>query len=371
MPRIPTSLILRAYRRDPLLPVLLKECRSLDSAQNELRWLREKAINDFAADSIKRQQQSPRGTEWRRQLKSMCFQRARGKPLQYILGDQPFGDLEILCRKGVLIPRVETELYTFHAVDLILNDMGCKYSTRAGPLRILDLCTGSGCISLLLHALLAPHVKDLTIMGIDVSTRAIKLAQKNLEHNLKRGLLSGRARNEVLFRRADVLGLQDIRGPKLEDVLSDLSSGQINESGSSILSPSLCWDVLISNPPYISPSDLKNGTTARSVRVYEPTLALVPPLPALSDSSELNVGDIERQDTFYPRLLSLAFKLGTRLAILECGDLAQAQRVVCMAQTLASQLLHSSDFTINIWQPYPQDDNDLSGARAVILRRCI
>jgi len=35
----------------------------------------------------------------------MCLWRSRGFPLQYILGDQPFGDLEILCRRGVLIPR--------------------------------------------------------------------------------------------------------------------------------------------------------------------------------------------------------------------------------------------------------------------------
>ncbi|KKA16321.1 RNA methyltransferase [Rasamsonia emersonii CBS 393.64] len=244
------------------------------------------------------------------------------------------------------------------------------FDPTARPLHILDLCTGSGCISLLLHALLAPHVKDLTIVGIDLSSRAIRLAQKNLEHNLRRGLLSSRARSEVLFRQADILGLQEIHCPKLEDVLSDqLLLGHLNGSGSSIPSSSLCWDVLISNPPYISPSSFKNGTTARSVRVYEPTLALVPPLSALSNLSRLNVGNIRQEDAFYPQLLSLTFRLGTRLAIFECGSLAQAQRVVCMAQTLARQVEHCRDFAIDIWQPCIQDDNDLSGARAVILRR--
>lgn len=248
--------------------------------------------------------------------------------------------------------------------------MGYKYSAQARPLRILDLCTGSGCISLLLHALLASHVKDLTIVGIDLSSKAIRLAQKNLEHNLRRGLLSCRARSEVLFRQADILGLKEIHCPKLEDVLSDqLSLGHLNGSGSSISSSSVCWDVLISNPPYISPSSLKNGTTARSVRVYEPTLALVPPLAALSNLSRLNIGNIRQEDAFYPRLLSLTFRLGTRLAIFECGSLAQAKRVVCMAQTLARQVPHSSDFAIDIWQPFIQGDNDPSGARAVILRR--
>lgn len=94
MPRIPYSVIWRACREDSLLPILLKECRTIDSARNELRWLRE-AFPDG---------QSPSKTR-RSRLKAMCQLRSRGYPLQYILGNQPFGELEILCRKGVLIPR--------------------------------------------------------------------------------------------------------------------------------------------------------------------------------------------------------------------------------------------------------------------------
>lgn len=101
MPRLSTSLIIQAYRQDPLLPCLLKECRSLDSARNELRWLRDKAIQIPGNANHK----TTIASNWRHRLRVMCSQRARGKPLQYIIGDQPFGDLEILCRKGVLIPR--------------------------------------------------------------------------------------------------------------------------------------------------------------------------------------------------------------------------------------------------------------------------
>lgn len=101
MPRLSTSLILRAYRQDPLLPCLLKECRTFDSARNELRWLQEKAIQSPGNADHKTMVSST----WRRRLRVMCSQRARGKPLQYIIGNQPFGDLEIICRKGVLIPR--------------------------------------------------------------------------------------------------------------------------------------------------------------------------------------------------------------------------------------------------------------------------
>ena len=97
MPRIPFSVILRAHRENNLLSMLLKECRTIDSARNELRWLRERAVRDS--------QSLPSKTGWRSRLRSMCQLRSKGYPLQYILGDQPFGELEILCRKGVLIPR--------------------------------------------------------------------------------------------------------------------------------------------------------------------------------------------------------------------------------------------------------------------------
>lgn len=102
MPRIPPSLCIEAYRENRLLPLLIKECRSLGSARNELRWLRERALRD--SQSPARLAGNPR-LGWRTRLRAMCHRRSQGYPLQYILGDQPFGDLEILCRRGVLIPR--------------------------------------------------------------------------------------------------------------------------------------------------------------------------------------------------------------------------------------------------------------------------
>jgi methylase of polypeptide subunit release factors len=112
MPRIPTSLILKSYRENPLLPSLLKECRTLESARNELRWLREGAIkaskNNNNASPIEAR------SSWQLALRKMCALRSRGKPLQYILGDQPFGELEILCEKGVLIPRLVYEIPLHH-----------------------------------------------------------------------------------------------------------------------------------------------------------------------------------------------------------------------------------------------------------------
>lgn len=102
MPRLSSALIARAYRHHPFLPLLLRECRTIESARNELRWLKERANRLSTKKEATHRVPISREKEI---LWSMCRARSRGIPLQYILGDQPFGDLEILCRKGVLIPR--------------------------------------------------------------------------------------------------------------------------------------------------------------------------------------------------------------------------------------------------------------------------
>lgn len=105
MPRIPTSIISKAHKENALLPLLLKECRSLDLARNELRWMRARVLENNSPTSKGKDTGPGHIPGWRNRLRSMCRTRSRGMPLQYILGDQPFGDLEILCRRGVLIPR--------------------------------------------------------------------------------------------------------------------------------------------------------------------------------------------------------------------------------------------------------------------------
>lgn len=130
MPRIPTSVILKAHRQNPLLPLLLKECRSLDLARNELRWLRARALESSSL-TLKGKDAGPRHKSgWRNRLRSMCRTRSGGMPLQYILGDQPFGDLDILCRRGVLIPR-SAPIVQFNGgrrVYLLRNQVGLANS---------------------------------------------------------------------------------------------------------------------------------------------------------------------------------------------------------------------------------------------------
>ena len=102
MPRLPPAFLRRAFHEHYLLPYLLRTCRDLPSARNELRWLRE---------HVERPNQpnlTSNGT--RIHLKHLCIARGKGRPLQYILGSQPFGDLDIKCQPGVLIPRYSIRL---------------------------------------------------------------------------------------------------------------------------------------------------------------------------------------------------------------------------------------------------------------------
>jgi methylase of polypeptide subunit release factors len=100
MPRIPTALLRKAHAIDPLLPALLPPCRDLQAARAELRWLREHAERRAKARRA-RGDILAKGSY----LRQLVRERASGRPLQYILGTEFFGDLEIQCRPGVLIPR--------------------------------------------------------------------------------------------------------------------------------------------------------------------------------------------------------------------------------------------------------------------------
>ncbi|KIP04200.1 hypothetical protein PHLGIDRAFT_15339 [Phlebiopsis gigantea 11061_1 CR5-6] len=125
-----------------------------ESAKRELRWMMQ-ALEDAPRDDT---------------LADMVARRAAGEPLQYILGTQPFGPLSLLTRAPVLIPRPETEDWTFRLSALLTP------SPRK-PVRLLDLCTGSGCIPLLLCRLWPPGA--VRAYGVDIGTEAVQLATEN------------------------------------------------------------------------------------------------------------------------------------------------------------------------------------------------
>ncbi|EPE29971.1 S-adenosyl-L-methionine-dependent methyltransferase [Glarea lozoyensis ATCC 20868] len=336
MPRLPHSLLLRARNISSLLPLVLRGARSLDSAINELRWLREH-VEEICVNKPEE--------HFHRTLFRLCKRRSRGEPLQYILRSQPFGDLDIECKPGVLIPRPETEACTIHLAGLLVQErlrpltegtnQRPRQSDAQSSLKIVDLCTGTGCIPLLLHSQLTPTFKSIRCMGWDISKDAVSLARANLTRNeLLKNITAPDSQSSpsITFERVDIF--------------SDFTDQQLRD---------LKCDVLVSNPPYISHQSFKYETT-RSVRNWEPKLALVPSIP--------QKGGCLPQDVFYDRLLHLHLKVcGSRILLMEVGDDEQAIRVAQLAiGRLREDLDASRVVQIELWRDSPDSlplDNEL------------
>ena len=214
--------------------------------------------------------------------------------------------------------RQETELYTTQIGQLIIE----KFRQKDAKFRILDLCSGSGCISLLLYALISKQIPSLEIFGIDISQKAVDLARQNLSHNISNGNISCKANEQIRFMRGDIF----------EDMGFSKTS----------------YDVVISNPPYISPCGY-DQRTARSVRNYEPKIALVPSTchSNLDLSQDLDKRDTSIGDKFYPRVLEIAHKCNAKAVLTEVADLEQARRI-------ATLVLKGGTWTdCEIWRDYP------------------
>ncbi|KAK5137010.1 hypothetical protein LTR08_001019 [Meristemomyces frigidus] len=349
MPRLAPSLLRQARAIDVLLPPLLPACRDLRSAENELRWLKDHAIKTGRQCGLAHSDAS---------LKRLVARRARGEPIQYILGTEYFGDLELKCQPGVLIPRQETAASVTH----LAQQLSKKRKGRPSDLHILDLCSGSGCIPLLFHHEFYAqpgneHCK-LHMVGADISVQALELARRNQKSQIaaqsKRVTAQTTSLAAMRFLHADVLlseAANAIHAPiGVVEALQQLTNTR----------PTPAYEVLISNPPYIS-SQAFRTTTARSVRNFEPKLALVPDNPS-SAPSALD-GDV-----FYPRLLALADQLRTEIILFEVADIDQAQRV---ATLLARQ---STWRTVEIWRDEPGATSDeadhvlLDGGESVPVR---
>ncbi len=156
-------------------------------------------------------------------FKALIQRRMAGEPTQYLVGVKEFYGRPFAVDARVLIPRPETELL----VEAALRDVPKDESRR-----VLDVCTGSGCIAISVAA----ERPKASVWATDVSTDALAVAQKNAE-SLEVGA-------RVTFRQGDLL---------------------------SAVPAEMKFDVIVSNPPYIRHDELKS--LQREVQ-KEPTLAL-------------------------------------------------------------------------------------------------
>lgn len=152
------------------------------------------------------------------EYKILLVRRSEHVPLQYLTNEQEFMGLKFKVNENVLIPRQDTEILVEEAVKRLEPSM-----------RVLDMCTGSGCIAVSLKRL----ARDIEVTAADISSKALAVAIENAELNSA----------DIEFIQSDLF--ENVRGK---------------------------FDIIVSNPPYI-PSETVD-LLMEEVREHEPRLAL-------------------------------------------------------------------------------------------------
>lgn len=165
---------------------------------------------------LNRQEELPEKV-WQ-EYEELIKKRGTHMPLQHITGEQEFMGIPFIVNDKVLIPRQDTGILVEEAMK----------KAKAG-MRVLDLCTGSGCIIISLLKLMP----GLTGMASDLSAEALKIAEENAR---RQGVT-------IDFRQGDLF--EPVEGS---------------------------FDLIVSNPPYIPTADIQG--LMEEVRIYDPMMAL-------------------------------------------------------------------------------------------------
>jgi release factor glutamine methyltransferase len=161
-------------------------------------------------------------------FRALVRRRLANEPVQYIVGTTEFYGMEFDVSPAALIPRPETE----HLVEAVVD--WWKAGERISSPSLLDIGTGSGCIAIALAA----QLPGAHLTAVDISDEALALARRNAERH-------------ALTNRIDFLQLDIIKGG-----FGDMPR----------------FDIIVSNPPYISTSDM--AALQAEIRLHEPAIAL-------------------------------------------------------------------------------------------------
>lgn len=164
-------------------------------------------------------------------FRTFLKRRQSHEPIQYITGKAYFFGYEFKVKRGVLIPRPETEIL----VEKVIQDI---LQTGRKDVSIFEIGSGSGCISISIIAELIKENVHADIVSIDISDEALNLCEENSKRILQ-------GNNSVRFMKTDIFRLENLPGK---------------------------FDYIVSNPPYISSSDYLK--LEPEVRQYEPEEAL-------------------------------------------------------------------------------------------------
>lgn len=203
-------------------------------------------------------------------LNEMIGRLQKNEPIQYIIGKEDFGGLTFEVDANVLIPRPETR----ELVQWIVDD-----HSSGIPLRMLDVGTGSGCIAISV----AKRLPNARVEAWDVSEGALQVASRNARKN----------EVDVHFRQQDVLSAVPQKGG---------------------------YDVIVSNPPYITEKEKKDMDA--NVLDWEPSIALFvsddDPLLFYRQIARLGLDMLNENGTLYFEI-NQAYGQETMLMLKELG----------------------------------------------------
>ncbi len=198
--------------------------------QGESRWMTRiifEKIKGYSLVDLAIKADEPVSDFIRQKIDSVVDRLLRYEPIQYIFEEAHFYGLTLRVTPATLIPRPETE----ELVAMIIKD-----AEGRSDLRVLDICTGSGCIAIAL----ARNLRFPSVEATDISKDALAIAQENVS----------RTRTSVMLR--------------CEDALSMPAAAE-----------SSLYDIIVSNPPYIA--DKERALMSPNVIDHEPSIALFVP----------------------------------------------------------------------------------------------
>ncbi len=234
--------------------------RNIPEPRLSIEWILAEVLSVRRLD-LYMQFDRPLSQEELDRLRPLVKRRAMNEPVQYIIGKTEFHSAEILVNRSVLIPRVETE----QLVDTLLKDSAFPAGV---PLKLIDIGTGSGCIPIAVKL----NRPLWSCSGVDISADALGVARKNALHN----------QTDIQFVQADFEKWED------EPFFHQK------------------WDIVISNPPYITFEE--ESEMHSQVKEYEPGDALFHENPL----------------EFYEKLIDFASASSAAL-FLECNDKTAAR----------------------------------------------
>ena len=209
-----------------------------------------------------------------RKLEEIIIRLQKGEPVQYVLGEADFAGRPFHVEPGVLIPRPETaELCQWIEEDMIEKSIvssgdssedssGNSPQATDDARRILDICTGSGCIAITLGL----NIPNSEVTGWDISEDALRIAQGNVEM-MKAG--------NVRIEHQDALALPKAAETDNEKMKGNDDKEVMKPKGEAKTPSTQKWDLIVSNPPYIC--EKEKADMEKNVLEHEPSLALFVP----------------------------------------------------------------------------------------------